>query len=361
MRSRNVKSMSAALALLFALALPASQAAAQWRVPPEVLAFYYGWYANPEVSGEWIHWRGVDVAHHTIASATNYPLLGPYDSHDPKVVDQHCRWAKQAGLTGFIVSWWRQGSIHDEGMPLMLATAQKYGLKITIYYETVPPRESPAPAGAVNDFLYLLHKYAGHPAWLRVRGKPVFFVYGRAIGQIKLSGWGEVIRRVNQQYPGGALFLGARTTPEAAQIFDGIHVYNVTGKTAHKSLEAIRAWAETAYPEVVATAGGKISCVTVIPGYDDHKLGRDEPRPITPRYGGETYRVLWEEAIAAQPDWILITSWNEWHEGSEIEPSLENGSRELEATADFTPQFLRRRARTGGPRLPVPAHGRGRE
>jgi hypothetical protein len=47
---------------------------------------------------------------------------------------------------------------------------------------------------------------------------------------------------------------------------------------------------------------------------------------VTERWGGETYRVLWEEAVAAHPDYVLITSWNEWHEGSEIEPSVEYGS-----------------------------------
>jgi len=95
------------------------------------------------------------------------------------------------------------------------------------------------------------------------------------------------------------------------------------------STQQIRAWAKENYPAAVKTAGDKISCLTIIPGFDDHKLGRKEPRPITDRHNGETYRILWQEAIAADPDWVLITSWNEWHEGSEIEPSLENGDRAL--------------------------------
>ena len=45
-----------------------------------------------------------------------------------------------------------------------------------------------------------------------------------------------------------------------------------------------------------------------------------------------------EQALGAleslQPQWILITSFNEWHEGSEIEPSLEFGSSHLELTAE---------------------------
>lgn len=328
-------------AMAYALWLAVLATAAPPRtIPRHVLAFYYGWYGNPSVSGKWVHWKDVDEANKSIASSTNWPWLGAYDSHDPKVVDQHFRWAKEAGLTGFIVSWWRQGDFHDQGMPLLLETAQQYGMKLTVYYETVPPREDPKPEGAVNDLLYLLDKYGKHPAWLTLGGKPVFLIYGRALNQIKLDGWKQVIREVNSKYPGGVVFIGDRISEEAAQIFDGIHTYNVTGRTKAMTPEQLRAWAREYYLSVVKTAGDKIAAVTVIPGYDDHKLGRPEPRPITARHNGETYRILWEEAVAARPDWILITSWNEWHEGSEIEPSLEHGDRALKQTAQFAPRFL---------------------
>jgi hypothetical protein len=75
---------------------------------------------------------------------------------------------------------------------------------------------------------------------------------------------------------------------------------------------------------MIAAAGSGI-----IPGYDNRNLWRLPPRLITDRWGGETYRTLWQEAIAAAPDYVLITSWNEWHEGSELEASVEYGSRSL--------------------------------
>jgi glycoprotein endo-alpha-1,2-mannosidase len=94
---------------------------------------------------------------------------------------------------------------------------------------------------------------------------------------------------------------------------------------------------------MVAAAGpGKISSVTIIPGYNDQNTGRPPPRPVTDRWGGETYWALWQEAIAATPDYVLITSWNEWHEGTELEPSVEYGSRILDDTAAFSRGFLAR-------------------
>src|SRR5262245_36897966 len=123
----SVLSLGSVLALLAVGALLAGSAAAQddttqrlqeraqvrWT---QVLAFYYPWDANPQVSGFWFHWSDVDAAHQKIGSATHYPALGAYDSHDLNVVNQHCRWAQAAGITGFIASWWTQGDFHDQGM-----------------------------------------------------------------------------------------------------------------------------------------------------------------------------------------------------------------------------------------------------
>ena len=319
--------------------LLAERAKVSWtNVPKKVLAFYYAWYGNPQVSGKWVHWHDVDEANKRIGSSTHYPLLGPYDSHDPKVVEQHCRWAKEAGIDGFIVSWWHPNDFHDRAMPLILDTAQKFGLEITAYFETVPTRTKEQ---ALEYVMHLLSRYGKHPAWLKLNGKPVIFVYGRAIGEIGLDGWLWVIVEANRRYEGGAVFIGDHISKRAARIFDGVHTYNITALTAGKSPEEIKAWAQKVFPDWVSVAGNdRIACLTIIPGYDDSKLpDRKPPRPITERHNGETYKVLWEAAIAANPDWVLITSWNEWHEGSEIEPSVEHGDRELKTTAEYARKF----------------------
>src|ERR1051326_8535774 len=41
-------------------------------VPKQVLAFYYGWYGNPSVSGKWVHWGKVDEAKKRIGSSSHY-------------------------------------------------------------------------------------------------------------------------------------------------------------------------------------------------------------------------------------------------------------------------------------------------
>ena len=104
--------------------------------PRLVLAFYYPWYGNPAgPSNRWFHWSG--VSYEGIASSTDYPLLGPYDSWDSKVIRSHMVMAKAAGIDGFIVSWWGIGTFEDEAFSRMLDIAAEEDFKLTIYYESV--------------------------------------------------------------------------------------------------------------------------------------------------------------------------------------------------------------------------------
>jgi glycoprotein endo-alpha-1,2-mannosidase len=314
-------------------------------VAPEVLAFYYGWYGNPQLSGEWRHWKNVDPANERIEGVTDYPAGGTYDSHDPAVVDRQAETAHMVGISGFIASWWGRDSFEDRGMPLLLAAAGKHKLAVSAYYEVIAGEdEANRVKAAVHDIDYLLSRYGGDGAWLRANGKPVLFVYGRALHGLSPADWREVLAQVWRNNPSGAVLIADSLDPQLVSLFDGASTYNITGQTQHKAPPEIRAWAHNAYPRMVAAAGpGKISTVTVIPGYDDRNTGRPPPRPITDRWGGETYRVLWQEAIAAAPDYVLITSWNEWHEGSELEPSVEYGSTILDKTTAFSREFLARK------------------
>jgi glycoprotein endo-alpha-1,2-mannosidase len=317
----------------------------------QVLAFYYGWYGNPVTSARWVHWKNADPAYQRIENSTDYPAYGAYDSHDPATVDRQAAAAHSAGVTGFIASWWGQGSFEDHGMPLLLDAADRHGLAVSAYYEKIGGREAAGAASgdtaasrinaAVADLGYLLTHYGVDKAWLRVDGRPVVFVYGRALRQLSPAEWQDVIAQIRHDKPGGVTLVADTSDPKYVAVFDGASSYNITSQTQHKTSLQIQDWARAAYPKMVAAAGaGKISTVTVIPGYDDSKLGRPSPRPITQRWGGETYRTLWQEAVVAAPDYVLITSWNEWHEGSEIEPSVEYGSVMLNDTAIFAREFL---------------------
>jgi hypothetical protein len=77
-----------------------------------------------------------------------------------------------------------------------------------------------------------------------------------------------------------------------------------------------------------------------MPGYDDTRLGRPDGFR-TDRRGGSYYRDLWQAAIDTRPTIISITSWNEWPEGSHIEPSKGYGDLYLNITREMSAAYRR--------------------
>jgi hypothetical protein len=65
--------------------------------------------------------------------------------------------------------------------------------------------------------------------------------------------------------------------------------------------------------------------------------------PNTPhrldRAGGAVYQATFDVALASEPDWLILSSFNEWVEGSYIEPSEFYGDKYLQMTHEFVRQF----------------------
>lgn len=315
--------------------LPAIGAAPR-RYPRQVLAFYYPWYGTPQTSGRWFHWQGPHGEAPRQSPTFNHPTLGAYDSHNPAVIATHVAQAKAAGITALIVSWWGPKSFEDNAMPAILAAAQAAGLKVTVYLE----QQKGGAAGAARDFAYLTKAYGEHPSWLRVDTRPVLFLYLQALRDLPAKDW--------RKAAGGAFLIGDVSPREGAQFaawapfMDGIHVYVLAPYLKGMTPPQMAAWADRTYPAWKKQIADRLFCATIIPGFDDTRVpNRPQPRPTVSRHDGRTYQTLWDAAIRHDADWVLITSFNEWHEGSEIEPSREHGDRYLKLTASAARRFLK--------------------
>ena len=310
------------------------------KVPHKVLAFYYPWYGSKEFHKRWVHWDRVDTQTNDIASSTHYPLLGAYDSYDTKIIDNHFEMAKGCGIDGMIASWWGVKDYTDKPMPLILDRAKLKGLEVTVYFEAVRGKTTEQKVkNTVKDLSYVVDSYGSHPAFLKVDGKPVIFIYGRAMGQATLSEWSQIIAEMNKKYPKGVALIADGFGGDVAKVFDGMHIYNAVGLAAGKKPEDIDAATRSVFGGWVSLSRkeSRICCVDIIPGYDDTKIRK--PGLKAERLDGQTYNIMWKNAIASDPDWILITTWNEWHEGSEIEPSVEFGDAYIKITAEYAPAF----------------------
>ncbi len=281
------------------------------------LAFYYPWYGTPSgPSGEWVHWNPA----HANYDATHMPLGGYYDSLDPETVRRQVRQAKGVGIDGFVASWWGLGTFEDRAFKVLLRVAEEEGFLVTVYYE-----DAATPAQVVTDVSVIVFRYASSSAFLSVAGRPVVFFYVRVAEKFTIEEWRGIFADLDAR-DRGVFAIGDRLDPTYLQAFDGLHTYNPVGMGLEQ--------AETQYAatSLAARLQGALFAATVIPGYDEAYAG--STAPIAVRDEGATYHAYWDVARASKPQWVLITSWNEWHEGSEIEPSVEFGAAYLEYTGE---------------------------
>ena len=113
---------------------------------------YYPWYrTNP-----YDHWNAGGHQPPFDIAATMMPALGPYDSSDARVIEQHGRWMADSGVGAIAISWWGQGSFQDRNVPLIMDVMRAHDIHVTFHIE--PYRDDRAQFYA-DDIRYLLREY----------------------------------------------------------------------------------------------------------------------------------------------------------------------------------------------------------
>ena len=68
-----------------------------------------------------------------------------------------------------------------------------------------------------------------------------------------------------------------------------------------------------------ARAHGKLFVPCVAPGYDDSRVRPWNGANSRAREDGAYYDRMWSAALEAKAEIVAVTSFNEWHEGTQIE------------------------------------------
>lgn len=290
-----------------------------------MLAFYYLWYSP----ATWSRSRMTDLP----------PVR--YSSADPGTIDRQIRQASTAGIDGFIGSWWGQGDPTDRNFALLQTRAAVWrratGRRFTsaIYLESDAPRLGTARRIA-KAIRYLLTRYARASTYFHWRGKPVIFIWDPLGGGRTLATWRTIRARADPRHR--TIWSVDGTDISLLTVFDGLHLFSaadwaLADNTVAATNSAFRARID-AFNAAHRTR--RIWAAGVEPGWNDTRVpGRARPH-VVPRRGGATYTASWRGALASRPDWITITSFNEWFEGSNIEPSVRFGTRYLRLTRQFT-------------------------
>jgi glycoprotein endo-alpha-1,2-mannosidase len=276
-------------------------------VASTVHIFYYPWYGSPAVAGSYRHWpQGGHTPPNDIGS-NYFPVRGAYDSGDTAVLDQHMAWLNQAGVGVAVTSWWGQGSYEDSLAPAILAAADRHGIKVAWHIEPYGGRTA---ASVVSDVNYLNSRYGGSPAFYRDTAhgnRSAFYVFD----SLDITDWTAL-----DQVRSTAIVLAQTTDTSKVAHFGGMYTYDgIAGATAP-------GWANAS---AFCKANGLVWSPSIAPGYIDDRAVPGNTTPTLSRDNGAAYDREWSNALGAAtggpPTWISITSFNEWHEGSQIEPA----------------------------------------
>ena len=257
---------------------------------PAVSIFYYPWYGTPSRDGQYVHWPQNGHSPPADIASNYYPARGVYSSSDPAVIRSQMAEIKAAGITEVVSSWWGRGTAEDERLAAVVAAAKRDGLSVAAHIE---PYSGRTVASVVADIRYL-----------RTLGITRFYVF-QAL-DFASADWAPALDSLTgvQVFAQTALAGAA-----AAGHFDGIYTYDILTYGGDK-FARLCAEAHKVHLLCLPSVG---------PGFDAQRATGD-PR-LKPRRNGATYDSMWHAAIAAHPDGVTITSFNEWHEGTQIEPA----------------------------------------
>jgi hypothetical protein len=260
------------------------------RPTPQVAIFYYAWYGTPAADGAWEHWgQGGNEPPRAIGS-NFYPARGPYSSGRASVVRAQMREIAATGIDTVIVSWWGPGSVEDARLPSVAGAAHAAGLHVALHVEPWAGRTPQAVVDALRGF-----------STLGIRDA---YVYDSTASRDEdwhsaLAGLGGLRVFANTPLAGKALRGG----------FQGIYTYDVLvydGSSFARMCQSAR-------------QVGLLCAPSVGPGFDARRATGEQR--VRERNDGRWYDHMWQAAVRASPDVVSITSYNEWHEGTQIEPA----------------------------------------
>jgi hypothetical protein len=239
-----------------------------------------------------------------------WPVLGLYNSSNQPTIATHIQEMLYGHINVGIVSWWSKGSPADQRMPALLQAAHGTPFKWTIYYDSEGFLNN-SEATVRDNLLYIQKQYADDPTYLKINGKMVVFVY---------TAWTQdcsVVDKYRKANVGINAYLNFNIVPnwqQCANQPDSWHTYNPTLREASNPYLVKGKWVNDGF--------------TISPGFSPYYNSA-----VCTDATASTMNCLPRNASAWSQDilnmqqsgakWQLITTFNEWNEGTSIEPSMD--------------------------------------
>ena len=320
-----------ALLLVFALALvaPGGAGHAQAGSDRPVMAFYYPWY---EMS-DWSYDRMSDVA------------APKYNGGDDNALRRHIQQAADAGIDALICTWYGPNEERlNKRCRRLLQLAEQSGRDLKV---AIIPDQSAAFDGGMRTVDGLARAidvvrrdFMASPAYFRFQGKPALFFFNPpSLGDV--GTWQALRDRADPNRD--TYWFGGTDNFGYLDVYDALYYFDISWEARPGAAMASYAGRLDRYNQSHGTQKPFIG--TVMPGYNDLKVRGGHARD---RANGDYYRGTWQTAIDRNAAAVVLTSFNEFFEGSHIEPSEQYGDTYLRLTKELSDRYR------GGQGAPAP-------
>ena len=312
-----------------------------------VFAFYYNWYGNTEFNGKEVHWEhGViknadykgnadDIKGKDNLATNFYPELKNYSSTDPKIIARHMSMMAKAKIDVVVVTWWGPNDFGSPALQVLFEEATKHEMKVCFHIEPYGGRGAESLRANIAD---LTEQFGSHQAFYRMDGKPCFFIYDSYL--TPASEWARICRPEGDLTIRGteldSKIIGLWVKDKEQDYFlesglDGFYTYFAAAGFTYGSTpvnwKGMQEW---------AVRNEKIFIPCVGPGYIDTRVRPWNTVTTRDRENGKYYTDMFQAAMESGASYIGITSFNEWHEGTQIEPAVPFKSDDFEYL-DYSP------------------------
>lgn len=320
-----------------------STAKVQKRDDMRIFVHYMPWFQSKDFSGEWgMHWKmdrcnpdNIDADGRREIASHFYPLAEPYDSSDPVVLDYHALLMKYSGIEGVLVDWYgsRNGA---ESTEALFEAMTRAGLELAIVYEDRnnldgASSESQKIKWGQDDMVYLYNNFFKKPNYTKIDGHPLLMCFG----PIEISTenfkraptmWSEIFSPLTVR----------KTTPCFLALYGASKNANDSRNT---NAMGEFTWVNANNAEFLDNLKSKFSYFmgSAYPGFKDfYKEGGwgDNITPVDYRDGQE-FRDQLAVADAKKIPMLQLVTWNDFGEGTQIEPTVEDRFKYLEMVQDF--------------------------
>lgn len=320
----------------------------------KVFIHYMPWFETTPNLAHW-KWGAHDPTKLTAnglpdTATVHHPLIGPYDSRDEAVIGYQLLLMKAAGFDGMVDLWYGSGSHDDQATKAVFdkvqAWTRQYGFDFSVSvmveggpYQNLTDSQQVATIDA--DLNRILDTYARSPVYQKLDGKPVVYFFPKqSPNPVTDEEWRIIRSGIKAPFD----LITEDPNPAHSAVSDGSYGWVKPGASPQDDGSSYLKWL---YPQMNAVDGpSKLSVGVVYPGFDDSGVNAWSQDPSKHRQmdrtigGQSTMQQSWDELNAynqAHPqtpiNWVQTTTWNDWNEGTELEPSVELGDQALETAA----------------------------